>query len=90
MAGRGQKLLIAAGLVLAVTAILYVMRLNERMDREQARSVALSESSQCSTRCQQNYSQWQRRCSTYEYDGTRDWCRQQARNSRSSCLARCS
>lgn len=88
--GRSQKLLIAAGLVLAVVVIFYVMRLNERMDRQDARAAYASDASQCSASCESSYGTARRRCSSYSYDGTRTWCRDQARAVRTSCMSRCS
>lgn len=87
--GRSQKLLAAAGAVLVVVLILFVIRLNERIDRQEARSAYASEESQCANQCQASYMTSRRRCSSYSYDGTRDWCRDQASSVRSSCLARC-
>ena len=86
---RSQKLLIAAGLVLIVVLIFYVMRLNERIDRQESRAAYTSEANQCSAQCDSNYNTARRRCSAYSYGGTRDWCREQARTVRSSCMARC-
>ncbi len=86
---RSQKLLIAAGLVLIVVLIFYVMRLNERLDRQEGRAAYASEASQCSASCDASYATARRRCSAYSYDGTRDWCRDQARTVRSSCMSRC-
>jgi hypothetical protein len=90
MEGRGiHKVLTAAGLVLIVVLIFYMMRLNERLDRQEGRAAYASEASQCSASCEANYATARRRCSAYSYDGTRDWCRAQARTVRSSCMSRC-
>jgi len=86
---RSQKLLIAAGFVLVIVLILYVMRLNERLDRQESRATYANEEGQCSASCEASYATARRRCSAYSYDGTRDWCRDQARSVRSSCLSRC-
>lgn len=87
--GRSQKLLIAAGLVLVIVLIFYVMRLNERLDRQDGRTAYANEAAQCSARCESNYSAARRRCSGWSYDGTQDWCRDQARTVLSSCMSRC-
>lgn len=90
MEGRGiHKLLTAAGLVLVIVLIFYVMRTNERVDRQERRAAYSGEASQCSASCESSYSTARRRCSAHSYDGTRDWCRDQARSVRSSCLSRC-
>ncbi len=87
--GRRQKLLIAAGLVVIVVLTFYVMRLNEQIDRQERRTSYTSEASQCENRCQASYTTARRRCSAHRYDGTRAWCRDQARTVRSSCMSRC-
>ncbi len=84
-----HKLLTAAGIVLVIVLIFYVMRLNERIDRQEGRAAYASEASQCSASCASSYSTARRRCSANSYDGTRDWCRDQARAVRSSCMSRC-
>lgn len=90
MQGRSsQKLLTAAGIVLVIVLIFYVMRVNERLDRQEGRASYASEASQCSARCESSYTTARRRCSAYSYDGTREWCRERARTVRSSCLSRC-
>lgn len=90
MEGRSsQKLLTAAGIVLVIVLIFYVIRVNERLDRQETRASYVSEASQCSASCEANYTTARRRCSAYSYDGTRDWCRDQARAVRSSCMSRC-
>lgn len=83
-----QKLLTAAGIVLLIVAIFYVMRLGERMDREEGRTAYANEAGQCSASCESSY-RVARRCSAWGYDETRDWCRDQARTVRSSCISRC-
>lgn len=90
MSSGDQKGLISAAIVIAVVAIFLVIRLNERMDREQAREAQVAENSQCRMRCENGYAAEQRRCSSYSYDGTRDWCRDQARTVSARCLSRCS
>lgn len=87
--GRSQKLFIAAGIVLIVVLIFYLIRLNERLDRQEGRAAYASEASQCSASCERSYATERRRCSGYSYDGTRSWCRDQARAARSSCTTRC-
>lgn len=89
VSNRTQKLLVAAGFVLVIVLIFYVIRLNERMDREQARAGYVSEASQCANQCEASYASWRRRCSSHSYDGTRAWCRDQAQNVRSTCRSRC-
>lgn len=84
-----HKLLTAAGLALVVVLIFYVIRLNERMDSQEGRAAYASETSQCSASCESNYTTARRRCSGWSYDGTQDWCRDQARSVRSSCMSRC-
>ncbi len=86
---RSQKLLIAAGLVLVIVLIFYGMRLNERMDREEGRAAYANGAAQCSSSCQASFTTARRRCSAHSYEGTREWCRDQARSVRSSCMARC-
>lgn len=87
--GRSQKLILAACLVLIVVLISYVMRLGERIDRQDGRVAYANEAAQCSARCESNYTAARRRCSGWSYDGTQDWCRDQARTVRSSCTSRC-
>jgi hypothetical protein len=90
MAPEGlHKFLTAAGIVLLIVLIFYVIRLNERVDRQEGRAAASNEAAQCSASCEASYATEQRRCSGYSYDGTRDWCRDQAWTVRSSCLSRC-
>lgn len=86
---RSQKLILAACLVLMVVLVFYVMRLGERVDRQDGRSAYADEAAQCSARCESNYGAARRRCSGWSYDGTQDWCRDQARTVRSSCMSRC-
>lgn len=87
--GRSQNLLIAAGFVLIIVLIFYVMRLNERLDRQGGRTAYDNEAAQCSARCESNYAAARRRCSGWSYDGTQDWCRDQAQSVRSTCISRC-
>lgn len=90
MEDRGvHKLLAAAGLVLVIVLIFYVMRLGERIDRQDGLAAYANEAAQCSASCEANYSAARRRCSGWSYDGTQDWCRDQARTVRSNCLSRC-
>lgn len=90
MAPEGiHKLLTAAGVVLIIVLIFYVMRLGERIDRQDDRAAYTNEAAQCSASCEANYTAARRRCSAWSYDGTQDWCRDQARSVRSSCLSRC-
>lgn len=87
--GRSQKLLTAAGIVLVIVLIFYVIRLNERMDRQDGRAAYADEASQCAAGCERGYASERRRCSGYSYEGTLAWCRDQARAARSSCMSRC-
>jgi hypothetical protein len=88
-AERTRKLLTVAGMVLLVVVILSAIRVNEGMDRREGRAAYANEAAQCSASCESSYSTARRRCSAYSYDGTQDWCRDQARSVRSSCISRC-
>ena len=61
--GRSQKLLMAGGLVLIVVLVLYVMRLNERIDGQARRAGHASDAAQCLASCDDSYATARRRCS---------------------------